>query len=148
MVRGLRLQRDHTFFFDRFALTSGENGQVCEDAYSYTFGLGLSSCTNSLFELFNFISTLMPLGLVKLSGSNNPNAKNLKVCTGECDADSQCAYGLKCFQRSHGERIPGCYGKGGGADWDYCYDPTRKHFDPTFKHSQKHSEFEIPFSGI
>ena len=61
---------------------------------------------------------------VLLSGKNDGKAKNLRACTGECDADSQCASGLKCFQRSHGEPIPGCKGKGGGADWDYCYDPS------------------------
>merc|ERR1711934_1085158 len=58
-----------------------------------------------------------------LSGGNSGGAKNLKACTGECDADSQCAKGLKCFQRSKGEKIPGCKGNGGGKDWDYCYNP-------------------------
>merc|ERR1712010_282748 len=62
-----------------------------------------------------------------LSGGNSGSAKNLKACTGECDADSQCAKGLKCFQRSHGEHIPGCTGKGGGVDWDYCYNPKLGH---------------------
>merc|ERR1712037_360944 len=57
-----------------------------------------------------------------LSGGNSGGAKNLKACTGECDADSQCAKGLKCFQRSKGEKIPGCKGAGGGKAWDYCYD--------------------------
>ena len=58
-----------------------------------------------------------------LSGKNDGKAKNLRACTGECDGDWQCASGLKCFQRSHGEPIPGCIGRGGGADWDYCYNP-------------------------
>ena len=62
----------------------------------------------------------------KLGGSDNDTAKNLTACTGECDADSQCARGLQCFQRQRGEPIPGCWGKGGGPDWDYCYNPTRK----------------------
>jgi len=62
-------------------------------------------------------------GVKTLSGGNSGSAKNLQRCTGECDADSQCAYGLKCFQRSKGEPIPGCKGNGGGKDWDYCYDP-------------------------
>merc|ERR1739848_798992 len=62
-------------------------------------------------------------GVKNLSGGNSGSAKNLQRCTGECDADSQCAYGLKCFQRSKGEPIPGCKGNGGGKDWDYCYDP-------------------------
>jgi hypothetical protein len=58
-----------------------------------------------------------------LSGGNDGNAKNLKACKGECDKDSQCAAGLKCFQRSNGEPIPGCKGPGHAKDWDYCYDP-------------------------
>ena len=60
-----------------------------------------------------------------LTGTNDNKATNLKACTGECDNDAQCSYGLKCFQRSHGEPIPGCWGKGKGPGWDYCYDPTR-----------------------
>ena len=63
-------------------------------------------------------------GTIELSGSNNDNAVNLQRCTGECDADSQCAAGLQCFQRSHGGEIPGCTGNGNGNDWDYCYDPS------------------------
>jgi len=32
--------------------------------------------------------------------------------------------GLKCFQRSNGESIPGCdVSTAPGKDWDYCYDP-------------------------
>ena len=57
----------------------------------------------------------------ELSGGNNGNAKNLTACTGECDHDSQCAAGLKCFQRSDGESIPGCKGSGAHREWDYCY---------------------------
>lgn len=62
-------------------------------------------------------------GEIQLSGSNNNGAKNLNACIGECDADAQCVAGLKCFQRSSGEAVPGCTGNGGAADWDYCYDP-------------------------
>ena len=49
---------------------------------------------------------------ITLSGTNDPNATNLKACTGECDNDDQCRPGLKCFQRSNGEAIPGCTGAG------------------------------------
>jgi hypothetical protein len=62
--------------------------------------------------------------LIPLSGGNDPKAKNLKACTGECDNNAQCAAGLKCFQRQNGEDIPGCTGAGGGKDWDYCYNPA------------------------
>ena len=59
-----------------------------------------------------------------LGGPNNGRAKNLPTCYGECDSDGQCAAGLKCFQRQHGQKIPGCKGSGAGPTWDYCYDPT------------------------
>ena len=67
--------------------------------------------------------------LPELGGDDDNYAKNLKACFGECDEDSQCAAGLKCFQRSKGETIPGCRGPGGGESWDYCYDPNFKCLD-------------------
>ena len=63
-------------------------------------------------------------GETVLSGPNNGRARNLQACIGECDSDAQCATDLKCYQREHGEHIPGCSGKGGGKNWDYCYDPS------------------------
>jgi hypothetical protein len=48
-------------------------------------------------------------GETVLSGGNDGNAKNLKACIGECDNDGQCAAGLKCYQRKHGEHIPVSY---------------------------------------
>ena len=65
-----------------------------------------------------------PTGSVELQGDNDNKATNLEACIGECDNDGQCKDGLKCFQRSKGETIPGCVGDGAGKDWDYCYDPT------------------------
>jgi len=48
---------------------------------------------------------------------------NIPKCAGDCDRDSHCASGLKCFQRSYGEDVPGC--KPGGNRWlDLCYDPS------------------------
>ena len=59
-----------------------------------------------------------------VTGKNDGHATNLQACTGECDSDKQCAPGLKCFQRTHGEPIPGCSNENRyGKDWDYCYDP-------------------------
>ena len=63
--------------------------------------------------------------LTPLSGGNDPHATGLLACRGECDYDGQCAAGLRCFQRSNGEPIPGCRGQGGGKDWDYCFNATR-----------------------
>jgi len=66
-----------------------------------------------------------PTPLKKVSGGNSGSAKNLATCTGECDNDGQCAPGLKCFQRSKGEAIPGCdVSTAPTGDWDYCYNPN------------------------
>ena len=43
----------------------------------------------------------------------------LQLCEGDCDSDSQCASGLKCFQRSGFTRVPGCSGNGKN-HYDYC----------------------------
>jgi hypothetical protein len=69
---------------------------------------------------------LSTTGDVRLQGTNNGGATNLQACIGECDADTQCAAGLKCFQREHGEKIPGCSGTGSAQNWDYCYDPLKR----------------------
>eukprot|EP01079_Euglenida_sp_SAG-EU17-18_P000352 gene352-371_t len=60
---------------------------------------------------------------VELGGGNDNDATNLSACIGECDEDSQCAPGLRCFQRHVGEPVPGCKGPGSSHDWDYCYVP-------------------------
>ena len=62
---------------------------------------------------------------IKVSGGNDADAIGLAKCTGECDSDSQCAFGLKCFERDNGEAIPGCDVTTAPLDdWDYCYDPA------------------------
>ena len=43
-------------------------------------------------------------------------------CHGDCDSDTDCAEGLKCFHRNQHEDVPGCWGGGPGdyAAVDYC----------------------------
>jgi hypothetical protein len=41
----------------------------------------------------------------------------------DCDADTDCAGDLQCFQRGDVESIPGCYGWGRRGT-DFCYDPN------------------------
>ena len=41
------------------------------------------------------------------------------VCEGDCDRDSDCGDGLRCFQRDGYTQVPGCKGTG-KHDWDYC----------------------------
>ena len=43
------------------------------------------------------------------------------MCEGDCDKDSDCDAGLKCFQRDGKEAVPGCSGSG-KKGWDYCVD--------------------------
>merc|ERR1712037_186280 len=100
----------------------------CDKARKCTHGNGKAKCGNCPKGYTNLGATkckkVVTSGDKNLSGGNSDSAKNLKACTGECDLDSQCAKGLKCFQRSKGEKIPGCKGNGGGKDWDYCYNPV------------------------
>merc|ERR1719454_1127643 len=106
-----------------------KNNGGCDKARKCMNMKGKAKCGNCPKGFTNLGATkckkAAPAGDKQLGGGNNGGAKNLKACSGECDADSQCAKGLKCFQRSKGEKIPGCKGNGGGKDWDYCYDPKR-----------------------
>merc|ERR1739841_128709 len=52
---------------------------------------------------------------------NGYGTGGLGKCQGDCDTDSDCASGLKCWQRSGYTDIPGCTGTG-KKDWDYCVD--------------------------
>lgn len=60
-------------------------------------------------------------GLHCPAGSNCVSRLNL--CQGDCDSDSDCSDGHKCFRRGGTEAVPGCAGDG-KEDWDYCFDAT------------------------
>merc|ERR1711981_1038230 len=66
-----------------------------------------------------------PNALVDLGWSAHSKGK-LQRCQGDCDNDSHCAAGLKCFQRNGKTAVPGCNagGKGDTKDTDYCYKQT------------------------
>jgi len=86
-----------------------------------------NGCRTCAVGEFRDLGTRACIKRVELSGGNDSKATDLQACRGECDSDAQCAAGLKCFQRSNGEAIPGCTGSGSGKTWDYCYDPALKH---------------------
>ena len=55
-------------------------------------------------------------------------ASPLGQCEGDCDRDSHCKAGFKCFQRNKRQTVPGCI-PGGTLDMnsgDYCYKPGVK----------------------
>merc|ERR1712151_995149 len=55
-------------------------------------------------------------------GNAHTRSGKLKQCQGDCDGDSHCEKGLKCFQRSGYTTVPGCNGKG-VIHHDYCIKP-------------------------
>ncbi len=61
----------------------------------------------------------------------DPNFR-LGLCEGDCDSDSDCATGLKCFQRNtNGPTPPGCAGTP-SSNADYCIQDTnyrKEYFD-------------------
>merc|ERR1712147_386840 len=71
-----------------------------------------------------------PKPAIKDFGANaHSRPGTLKLCQGDCDQDSQCDKGLKCFQRSGTTAVPGCTGKG-VTNHDYCIKPTVKPTKP------------------
>ena len=63
--------------------------------------------------------------LVDLGGSGCTSADQCGTCAGDCDADTDCQPGLKCFQRDTTDAtVPGCPAIGSGdiGTHDYCYD--------------------------
>lgn len=58
-----------------------------------------------------------------IHNSHNVSSSWLSVYSlgrGDCDRDSECATGLRCFHRSSSGPVPGCDHVGGN---DYCYVP-------------------------
>lgn len=74
-------------------------------------------------------------GLMMANNRGNHEHDETQICSdtmtcsvgqGECDADSNCLGNLKCFQREHGETVPGVeqVTKFFEDHWDICYDPN------------------------
>ena len=68
--------------------------------------------------------TSVNLGTSKLENRGDTPSYPLTKCQGDCDSDSHCADGLKCFERENGESIPGCHGTSSDmpSHYDVCYD--------------------------
>jgi len=56
------------------------------------------------------------------------NCSFCPICTGDCDVDTDCNVGLRCFKRGDEAKtqVPGCAvgGVGDIPGADYCYDPN------------------------
>jgi hypothetical protein len=69
------------------------------------------------------VPTPVALPPLKFVG-NNGAVGLLSECEGDCDRDTECKTGLKCFQRTGLQAVPGC--SGGLPEWtgfDFCYKP-------------------------
>ena len=116
-----------------------DSDDECQDGlycYSRSFGTdGMpDSCTGSVSD-FDFCFD-RPAGYLWGMGNNGSPVDRypLNSCEGDCDDDSECAAGLKCFQRVADEPVPGCHGKGSTGS-DYCFDYTLSD-QPTARPSQ------------
>jgi len=65
----------------------------------------------------------------------DPKVK-LNLCEGDCDYDSNCGSGLKCFQRGYYEYVPGCTGPTKD-NWDYCIEERTLVFIGEYRNSLK-----------
>eukprot|EP00928_Gymnodinium_smaydae_P022592 TRINITY_DN18926_c0_g1_i1.p1 TRINITY_DN18926_c0_g1~~TRINITY_DN18926_c0_g1_i1.p1 ORF type:complete len:1602 (-),score=183.61 TRINITY_DN18926_c0_g1_i1:53-4360(-) len=112
---GTDTDESYRFFFN----SAGSNTGLCTSDYPcLCFSLAGDAGWKTPVEL---ISTPWFLPLNDTLGMRG--APNMSTCVGDCDDDSDCADGLKCFQRSEDERVPGCTGTGVRA-WDYCYNES------------------------
>ena len=62
------------------------------------------------------ISSLLTTGV---NGFDGCGAGKCDLCEGDCDYDSDCKEGLRCFERDRFASVPGCSGDGEGG-MDYC----------------------------
>jgi hypothetical protein len=73
---------------------------------------------------FCYVPVKPPVGKLKYVGNNAGPGFPLNACEGDCDKDSECKIGLKCFQRGGTETVPGCTGdKSEWKGYDFCYKP-------------------------
>jgi len=73
---------------------------------------------------------MLPLQNLGKTGCTEKNP--CSQCQGDCDSDSDCEIGLKCFKRDGKTKVPGCApgGSGDKSNYDFCYDPKQGH--PTY----------------
>jgi hypothetical protein len=91
---------------------------ICFSSF-LTFTLAFAPLLSGVFGLHGQDDILL---ISKGPGPNN----SLGQCEGDCDQDSDCLPGLKCFERDYSiDKVPGCLigGDGNFPTYDYCYDP-------------------------
>ena len=84
-------------------------------------------CSGDPIDGEDYCVRAQPKELHLMGNNGNPSSNYpLQECQGDCDDDSECDTGLKCFHRSGTTSVPGCAGRGYSGS-DYCYDPNVAH---------------------
>mmetsp|Transcript_28095 Transcript_28095/g.62539 ORF Transcript_28095/g.62539 Transcript_28095/m.62539 type:complete len:633 (-) Transcript_28095:1481-3379(-) len=98
----------------------GKGGGTLADGGLKVFLGNVDLDVGSLAGAGDMVQKFSPVGVC--TGAFNPDTGfNLcENCQGDCDNSRECAPGLRCFQRSADEPVPGCYGLA-VTDRDYCY---------------------------
>jgi hypothetical protein len=82
--------------------------------------------------------------VVKALDSSRYGGSGYGMCEGDCDKDSDCDAGLKCFQRDGYEIVPGCSGSG-KKGWDYCVMGKQTNPVPVGRISDEELQFHYKF---
>ena len=77
-------------------------------AGAYTDSAGNDNFESNTLDFFN--SSISTVSVKALDSSRN-GGTGYGLCEGDCDYDSDCDVGLRCFQRDGYESVPGVFGK-------------------------------------
>ena len=118
---------------------SGKHSETHDRGKPITYEEGCTTTTNETIHSAEGCKSSSPyyLGLKIREGTGkrskwdpDTSINKLGICEGDCDSDSDCKPGLKCFQRSGNTNVPGCttYGLDNWKDADYCIHDYDKQF--------------------
>lgn len=92
---------------------------------------GPSNCAGIMTEDWDYCYNPDPMVVGTFRAPFIDPSFRLGICVGDCDNDSECGVGLKCWQRENADEPgpPGCRGSM-VENWDYCYDPNKNIIQP------------------
>jgi len=101
----------------------GSVTSVCRGQGTSKF-LSLQSIAQIIISLYKN-AYIKPLDHSPGINNFNHSPGSLELCQGHCDDDSDCAGGLRCFERYGNTDVPGCTGDmAEKVGWDYCIEST------------------------
>lgn len=118
-------RRYQGFFINQNGSIKGDNYQFNQDSKTNCDSpiISLAECKEAVKELADLSPEVKLKTIVNKGGTPPGRGRRLGECEGDCDRDSDCHYGLRCYQRGN-QIIPGCKGRG-ARHYDFCYDPKK-----------------------